>query len=459
MSSAGRPGLSSTTCTDYQAQGINPANLGFDPSFDGMHQTIGFAELGFSAYSNGMGKFDLRTTLYNPDKIMSTAEKMQAATNLAGKRIVANVDFLYAGYAWQRVSGGSGFAFTVREKAQWYSEFNESVAGIFLNGKRDQTYFGDPILERKADTVNQQNQFDTVGAYAKTTKPLAQIFNGSRVAMSWNREYAFAYGVNIIKDLDWKVNLGIGIKYIEGIGYLDVQSDGSNLKAFVSSSPYFDLRYGSNGSLRRAKDSVNQGVWPNSVGHGVGFEMGTTIMYRDKFRFSAALSDLGSVVYSTNVFTASSNEISEIRNDGFSSLDFYRNSNRFDGIQKDILRWESIKKRSQFLPTKLRFGIAITKEKWSLGFETILPMNNSAGNFRKPFYSFGGEIRVVEWLKIGTGMMYGGNIDQILVPFGINFITSGGLWEMGIGSRDILTYVRDDNAMLSLCTAVMRFRF
>jgi hypothetical protein len=249
VSSAGRPGLSVTTCTDYQAQGINPANLGQEPMYDGMHQTMGFTELGFASYSNGMGKFNLKSSLMDGDRVLSKTDKNQAAMDLGNKRIAANLDFLFAGYAWQRVSGGSGFTFTIREKVQWFSSFNSTLSSILFNGTNDRTYFGEPIVNQRMDSTTGQLFYDTIGAKAKEIRPLAEVFKDSKVAMSWNREYAFAYGVNVVKGLEWKINLGVGVKYVEGIGYVDIQSDGNNFKAFIASSPYFDLGYGKNGVL------------------------------------------------------------------------------------------------------------------------------------------------------------------------------------------------------------------
>ena len=459
VSSAGRPGLSVTRCTDYQAQGINPANLGIEPTYDGMHQTIGFTELGFSAFSNGMGKFNLKSSLLDANRILSKSDKNKAAVDLSGKRTSANLDFLFAGYAWQRVSGGSGFSFTIREKVQWFSSFNPTLASILFNGSNDKSYFGSPIINQTLDSTNGQIINDTVGAMAKEGRPLAEVFKDSKVAMSWNREFAFASGVNVINGLEWKINLGVGVKYIEGIGYVDIQSDGNNFKAFIASSPYFDLKYNKNGILNKANDSINNGVWPNSVGRGIGLEIGTTIIYKDRLHLSVALSDLGSVDYNTNVYVAPNKILTEIRSKGFSHYDFYNNTKQLDGVQKDILEWQGTSKKSKSLPTKMRFGIAYTKEKWQIGLETILPMNATAGNFQKPLISFGGEVRLLEWLKLGSGVVYGGNVDQVLVPFGLNFITSGGLWEMGIGSRDVISYIRKTNPMLSLCMGVMRFRF
>jgi hypothetical protein len=55
--------------------------------------------------------------------------------------------------------------------------------------------------------------------------------------------------------------------------------------------------------------------------------------------------------------------------------------------------------------------------------------------------------------------MFGGNYTSTLIPFGITLVTGGGFWEMGIASRDISTFLKKSNPMLSLTTGMLRFRF
>ena len=99
FTATGRAGISSTLATDYQAQGVNPANLALDPTYDGKHHTIGFGELGFSVYSDALNKLNLRSALFDPNKKLSLGEKTQAAQDFAGNGLTLNMDFLYAGYA------------------------------------------------------------------------------------------------------------------------------------------------------------------------------------------------------------------------------------------------------------------------------------------------------------------------------------------------------------------------
>lgn len=466
FTATGRAGISTTLATDYQAQGVNPANLAQVPTYEGFHRTFGMAELGVSLYSDALSKLSLRDAVFNPDKKLTNAEKTQAAVDFANKGLTMNLDFLYGGFAWQKVEGGSGFAFTMRERAQWYSKFSPLASQIMFRGMDAQIspfdtarYFQELQTKVRFDSTTNQYVVDTLGALALFPKTLSEILNGTRISMAWNREYAFAYGVNVVNNFDFKLNIGVGVKYIQGIGYLDIQSDGKNLTAFIASSPWFGIRYRANNSLTRFPDSVNLGFLPNSAGQGMGFEFGVTAILKDRYRFSAALTDVGSVNYQTNVYTASDTFLTNISTKGFTNFNFFRNAEQFDGFQKDLIKWDGLRNKKQQLPTKLRAGVAVTFESWNIGMETVIPLNDASGNFVNPIVSLGGEFKAVQWLRVGSGILFGGNYTNALVPFGLTFITGNGLWEMGIASRDVLTYIKQKKPMLSLSTGMLRFRF
>jgi hypothetical protein len=467
FSATSRAGVSTALATDYQAQGINPANLGLTPQYDAFHNTIGLGELGFSVYSDALSRVNMNQALFNPNKKFTRTEKAEAARDFANKGLTFNLDFLYAGYAFQKSEGGSGFCFTMRERAQWYSKFSPLASEILFQGFNAQLsangalrpYFDSLLTNVSYDSVNNKLVIDTVGAIATLPKTLSEILDGTRISMSWNREYAFSYGVNIVNNFDFKLLVGVGVKYIQGIGYMDIESDGKNLTAFISASPWFGIKFGRNGRLAPGTDSVNVGFLPNSAGQGLGFEFGATAILKDKFRISASLTDLGSVNYKTNVYSASDTFLTSLTTRGFTNFDFFRNAQQFDGFQKDLVQWKGLRNRVQYLPTKLRFGFAYLHEKVQAGLDVVIPLNKVAGNFNKPVLSIGGEYRVTEWLHLGSGMMVGGNYSNALIPFGITFVTSNGLWEMGVSTRDVTTYMKSRNPMLSLTTGLLRFRF
>lgn len=467
FTATGRAGISSTLATDYQAQGVNPANLALPPLHDNLKRTMGFGELGFSVYSDALNKLSLRTALFNPEKQLSRDEKRTAARDFANRGITLNLDFLYGGFSWQKGNGGSGFAFTIRERAQWYSRFSPLASEILFKGMDAQInvdglirpYFDSLVTKVRFDTVNQKLIIDTLGALALLPRTLSDILNGTRISMSWNREFGFGYGVNLLNTYDLKVNVGAGVKYIQGIGYLDVQSDGKTLTAFIAASPFFGIKFGENGQLRSPSDSVNFGFLPNSAGHGLGFDFGANVVVKEKYRVAASLTGLGSVDYQTNVYTASDTFLTNVSTSGFSNYDFFRNAQQFDGFQKDLIKWEGLRNRRQNLPTRLSVGFAHTGERWNAGVEAVIPLNDVAGNFNRPVYSAGVEYKMGEWLRLGSGVLMGGNYTSVLIPFGLTLTMGRGVWEMGIASRDILTYVKQKKPMLSLSTGFMRFRF
>jgi Family of unknown function (DUF5723) len=467
FTATGRAGISTTLATDYQAQGVNPANLAIAPTFDGMNNTVGLGELGFSVYSDALSKLNLRSALFDPERQLTQAEKRQAARDFANRGLTINLDFLYGGYAWQKVSGGSGFALTVRERAQWYSKFSPLASEILFKGLNAEIsvdglvkpYFDSLVTKVRFDSVNNTFQIDTLGALALVPRTLSDILNGTRISMAWNREYGFAYGVNLVNGHDLKLNLGVGLKYIQGISYLDVQSDGKTLTAFIAASPYLGVRFGQIFRFARTTDSVNVGFLPNAAGRGLGFEFGFNAIIKDHYRLAASLTDMGTVDYQTNVYVASDTLLTNISTQGFSNFDFFQNAQQFDGFQRDLIQWKGLQNRRQSLPTKVNLGFALSYERWSAGLEAVIPLNDVAGNFNRPIFSLGGDFKPRDWLRLGSGVLMGGNYTNVLVPFGITFITSNGLWEMGIASRDVLTYVRQKKPMLSLSTGLLRFRF
>jgi hypothetical protein len=60
-------GLGTTFSTDYQAIGINPANIDIPSQFEGRRYALGFSEIGASFYSGILSKKDVRKNLFGGD--------------------------------------------------------------------------------------------------------------------------------------------------------------------------------------------------------------------------------------------------------------------------------------------------------------------------------------------------------------------------------------------------------
>ena len=59
----GRGGAATAFAKDYQAIGINPANLGFLTEYEGKRVTIGLVEGGFSFYTSALNSNQLSSSL------------------------------------------------------------------------------------------------------------------------------------------------------------------------------------------------------------------------------------------------------------------------------------------------------------------------------------------------------------------------------------------------------------
>jgi hypothetical protein len=459
FTATGRAGVSSTLLSDYQCQGINPANLAFKPERKNKNFALGFGEMSFSVYSDALSRLNLSSALFNPEKKLSSAEKRRAAQDFTDKALTMNFDFLYGGFSWQSDDGISGFAFTIRERAQWYSKFSQRAAELmfnginarFLNAAGQLEYYFQKIPQGPVGFPN----IDTVGIRdSLSALKLSTILDGSRIAMRWNREYAIDYGVNIINNDHFRLNIGAGVRYIQGIGYIDLQAKNGSYNATIAASPAFGIRF-----PEKSQDTVNIGFLPNSAGSGVGFEFGLSAEIGEHWRFSGSITDLGTLSYKTNVYTASDGPLISITTQGFSNYNFFQNASQFDGFTRDMVKWKADQKEVIGLPSKFRMGGSYSTKIINLGFDMVAPLNTVSGNLLKPVISVGGDVKILGILRFSSGVFIGGNYSNMLVPVGLTFSPAAGYYEMGIATRDIFTYLRSNNPMISLSTGFLRFRF
>ena len=72
FSATGRGGTATSFVTDYQAIGINPANLGFytDHNF-----AMGIGEIGYGFYSEALVRDDIRAIIFNNEDSLSNEEQ------------------------------------------------------------------------------------------------------------------------------------------------------------------------------------------------------------------------------------------------------------------------------------------------------------------------------------------------------------------------------------------------
>jgi hypothetical protein len=143
---------------------------------------------------------------------------------------------------------------------------------------------------------------------------------------------------------------------------------------------------------------------------------------------------------------------------GIETLDVNSVLNTFDGLDA-LLNWKGEESRITRLNTTARLGFGFEEQqKFRIGFDVIAPMNDSKANIQQAAINVGVEVSPWPWLHLQTGFSDGGNYGRRM-PAGIYFTVGEGAYEMGVATRDLLTYFNDDNPTLSMALGFLRFRF
>ncbi|MCW5898237.1 MAG: hypothetical protein KIT10_03120 [Flavobacteriales bacterium] len=449
--------VSTAFATDYQAIGINPANLGIKLPYEDKKVTFGLLEVSGSVYCDALTRKDINEHFLKDNNIKFNAQQKQmAATAFAGKDFTANIDVRGIGFTLHTDSAGA-FAFQVMDRIQWYSTFGREASSILFQGY-NAAYFdlvvlttGDTVA--RADlTVEQAGQVRY--GLASSPRRITQVMDGSTITHQWVREYALGWGRRMTRMGAWDLHAGITLRYLQGLGIMEISEDGGRLTAYSSLSPGYDINYGT-ASFTNPSALVGSGF--TSVGKGFSGDIGLAMEKEGSMRFGLAVVNIGSITWNGNVYTAADEVLERIDHGGFDNYNFYDQAQRFFG-DDGVLQWEGLKEKQVAMPMQLRAGGAFwIKEKTQVGFDVVVPMNETPGNLTAPMYGVGGEFMATPWLGLNTGLGLGG-MYKTLVPFGLAFRSVKGGWEGGVATRDVLSLFIQDPGMVSYSFGFLRFR-
>jgi Family of unknown function (DUF5723) len=464
-------GVATPFVTDYHSLGINVSGLGWGTGYKGKRFTMGSSEFGFGIYSDSLTSDKLKNltrTLYsqatkkNQDPI-DYKKQLEAVGEYAQAGISIFVDFNWAGFSFQSEKFG-GIAFNVRENYQWYSKLNEQTTDILFRGKLS-SYFDSLTVVFGADTsviANNANiSSDTLDAAISGSigvpLKLSAITKGSTVRMVWNRSYNFGYGRKLFgSDSTFALYAGIGGRFIQSMAMFDLSSDENGLVMHSSITPSFDINYG---SVTGSNVLTSNGGIPPAVGNGYGIDFALSAMLFGKLKVAAAVNNIGSVTYKSNVYSVKDTLFGNFSLGGLDQANITSSVNQ---MLRDngILTLKGEEKYKMNNAADFRFGASFEPFKvLRIGFDMIAPFNKeNPGSVQNAVFSFGGDIRPVKWLQLSAGY-YGGGIYKNNIPVGITFILKEGAYECGISSRDALTFFTKNSNSVSTAFGFARFRF
>lgn len=453
-------GAATTFVTDYQAVGVDPANLGRPDRYRDKHIAFGLAEGAFSVHAGALTKAELREHFLRADRLFAHDEKMDAARRIADAPFALNVDLMLAGVSYRSDALG-GFGFLVRDHAQWTSTFSPLAAELLFLGS-SAAYFDQVVLSNGDTIPNNGDLPETtiariVAGLSTDPQRFSSLLDGTHIAMEWHREFNLSYGRAIAHTDAVDLYAGAGVKYLLGIGIVDVAAEGGGFTAFSSLSPYFDVDYGTAGMGSTTRVTGRDAVLPKAVGRGFGIDLGLSATVHQRVKLGVAVTDLGAITWTGNVYTANDAFLTDLTTDGLENYDVFHGIDDFVS-DSGIITWQGERRRTVALPSTLRVGASYRLgELAEVGVDVVAPLNDAPGNPEKALLAIGGDIRPLPWLQVSAGIATGGGYDT-RVPVGIVLDPFRGTWEFGVATRDAITFFSDTDPTLSLCAGFLRFR-
>ncbi len=431
-------GIATALVSDYQCLGINPSNLGWSADTRSIH--LGLSEFSGSIYTEPLTKKDIKRLFTG--EAYSYDEKVDAVRRFANARSASDLNSNNLAFSYQNPDIG-GFAIAIRDRISWNMKLNSMAAELLWLGF-NADYFDEKIIDEITG--------DIIAGISTEPKSVSSLFSGTSLSTLWTRDLYFGYGTKIIQLDDLVLYGGADLKYIQGFAMIDVNIDDKNISGTSSLSPMFGTDY-----PQPSPSSITGGALTPS-GHGFGFDVGFSMIYKNKLRFGIAMNDIGSVNWNGNVYEAQySGTIKRVETPGLGTenIDDILNS---IAVENELFEWTGLENKSISLPTHMRMGVVyLPAAGLEVGADLILPMNAAPGCAEKARFGLGTRYNAVGRLNISTGLTTGGNY-RLNIPFGISVGVLKS-WEIGIATHDISSLFRQENPNVSIAFGFLRFSF
>jgi hypothetical protein len=441
FSATGRGGVVTTFAPDYQALGINPANLGRQGT-SLLSFTIG--EVGAGVGSQSLTNSQLKKLIFHANDALTAAERTALVANLNNSNALnINADATAFALALTLPPGLGGLAVSVHQRLSGHVALNQNSADIIVNGQ---------------NAALVQQYYDAAGnpRSGRTPPLLSAALDGTEMQLALTNEFNVGYGVEVFSVPGVvKLTAGVGYRYIQGVGVADVRAGGGSLSAYSSLSPIFDINYGSLASSPTFNYKSGNGLQP--VGTGNGFDLGLAAEVGKVVRLGVAVTDMGSMTWTGNVLTANDQNLKFPQYDGLTNYDVVKSLlDQFGTSGQTLFTYQTAQERRASLPTKLRLGGGIRiSDLFEAGLDVTVPLNQVAGNLPTTFIGAGLDYKPARWVRLSSGVSSGAGYG-LNVPLGLTFVTP--VWEAGFSTRSVFGYFSESNPYASLALGFLRFK-
>lgn len=467
-------GVASTFVTDYHCLGINPANLGWQSTEKSV--TMSTSEFGLSIYSESLAKQDLRDNIWGVIRSgsldsLSYEDRINAAQGFASD-FAFNWDYNMFGISYQNEKFG-GIAFSLRSRATWSSSFSSTFAQTLFQGKFSPqfdslSYFNgvDTTMIANYPNMSQDSAQNVISGSASIPLNISDFVGDSYLRLSLNREFHLGYGRKLFgSDSTFALYAGVGAKYIQGVAMMQMSGDSAaGTYSMISSfSPGFDLDYGAVASGNpSAIAGQAQNFWRSPVGYGFGVDFGMNASILGKLHLAASVTNIGSMKYTGNVYRGKDTLVIDYSAAGLQNMNI---SNSIPELLEEsgLFELEGVAETEIKLPGQMRFGASLElAEIAHVGIDLVAPFDRTLpGSINGFAWGIGGDVIIpagTSKIYLMTGVTGGGGYD-IQMPVGVNFVLGEGTYEVGIASRDAVTFFSQNKPTISMAMGFARVRF
>ncbi len=455
-------GLSTAVSTDADAIGTNPANL---IALSRGHVVVEIAPLSvragsdflsldlYNTYFTGTGQVDSAGNQIG--RFLTESDKQGILSAFPGGvgEVLTDVTIRDLGVAVRGLDIGLGFS--VDDHIGARASIPNSFMLFVLNGNPPGTDFS---------------------------------WNNIRSTTWWYRSYNADFAMRlphfliVPKEIAKDFEAGIGIKFVTGIGYANVNTVNSSLHT-DSANYAFDVSMGFDGQRagfisNALSKAVNSNVGDTTMnfnpfdpaGTGFGFDLGGTAKVMEFVKVGYSFTDIGWIAWTKNAIRTSGD--TSFTFGGFSPAQVgvpnaTSNVDSLNNAFKDFFKNRDSVSSGFTTPLPTRFNLGASVE-----LDELFPMipgrllvaidyhqglNNSLGNSTIPEFVLGAEWRPIGLFPIRTGLGFGGAYGfRWALGFGINLP----FWDIDLGVGTFNAVVDPAAAKnVSVVLSILKFRF
>ena len=406
----GKP-ASTIILRDYEAIGVNPANLGLD---DNNRFSLGLGTVNINFQSRGM---DFKSLISS-----GSSNNNQSSSDLSNQ------------------------LFKLFNKDGMNLNTSLTIAGISLHLGRlggISLSMRDRVIAHISDDNFNQAAIDSLFNGDKSP-PISSILNSTNITIEYLRELNIAYGFklfHLLPEID--IYGGVGYRYIMGIGYVNLKYDNNSAFALTSIN---GSNYNHN-IINLLHVPLKSADMFNTDGRGSAIDVAANVVFLKKIKVCMSVNNIGSIKWnSMQQVNATNVRIDSLQKQVKTFGDLFNQDNLFKKVPGFTAQ----------LPAECRLGAGIKLSRLlEIGADIAKPLNRTDDYNSQTIMSAGLQLNLFNTFKVNTGISGNQNIGWN-VPLGIT-LSAHGFYDIYLATNDILTYLsKTRNPMVSFAICAIR---